>query len=68
MCPSLMSPFVSRAIGLFMAFFPGVMSISSPADGACYKKFIELRDHAGIAGVASAGRSASQSQTLISQP
>lgn len=46
-------------------FFHGVMSISSPADGACYEKCIELRDHAGVAEVASAGPSASQ--ILISQ-
>lgn len=66
MCPSLMYPSVSSAVRPFMAFFPCMMSISSPADGACYEKCIELRDHAGVAKVASAGPSASQ--TLISQP
>ncbi len=66
MCPSLMYPSVSSAVKPFVAFFPCVMSISSPADGACYQKCIELRAHAGIAEVASAGPPASQ--TLISQP
>ncbi len=66
MCPSLMYPSVSSAVKPFVAFFLCVMSISSPADGACYQKCIELRDHAGVAEFASAGPPASQ--TLISQP